>query len=427
MRFSCALLLLAAPASAQDFALDLVSGGGQSNLTAEAQLLLPGTVIGDFDAASNPGGTRTLPGIFGGSGNQPVAMDLSISTLLQVADDPSGVLSLGLDAGAGTLDVVGLSLDLTGGAPGSADVLLGLLFSTFRTIAPDSLYIGGFPVNIPLGAAAISAPTFVQIAPAQGTATATNVTGEYLVEVLVLGELSLEVDFAGNLLPLGPVPLVLPLSGTLTVNGSQASLSVGLSERFNQSISDPLEGFEFEDLPLPLPTILPPGFTANLLLTTSISELALQGSLELSFLAEGGVICGSEAFCEAQPNSAGAGAELVLAGSTSLVANDLVLEASGLPVHEFGLLIFGTERADLPGYGGMTGTLCVAPPFVISRNQVLNTGARGQVSVALDYGNLPSGTMFEAGEVWHFQFWYRDYAAGPTSNTSGGLSLTFCP
>lgn len=426
MRFLCAFLLFTAPVSAQNFALDLVSGAGQTSLTAETQLLLPGTVIGDFDAVSNPGGTRTLPGIFGGSGNQTVAMDLSLSTPLQVAGDPSGVLNLGLDAGAGTLDVSGLSLDLTGGQPGSADVLLGLLFSTFRTFAPDSLYIGGFPVDIPLGAAAISAPTFVQIVPAQGTATATGVAGEYHVEVLVLGELRLEVDFAGNLLPLGPVPLVLPLTGTLQVNGTQASLSVVLSERFDQTISDPLSGFEFEDLPLPLPTILPPGFTANLLLTTSISELALQGSLEVSFLAEGGVICGSESYCEAQPNSAGAGAQLVLAGSTSLVADDLVLEVSGLPVHEFGLLIFGSERADLPGYGGMTGTLCVAPPFVISRNQVLSTGAAGQVSVALDYGNLPSGAVFEAGEVWHFQFWYRDFVAGPTSNTSAGLSLTFC-
>ncbi|MFT7679098.1 MAG: hypothetical protein ACI8QC_003097 [Planctomycetota bacterium] len=427
MRIPCALLLLAAPAVAQDFALDLVAGEGQTSLMAEGQLLLPATVIGDFDVASNPGGTRTLPGIFGGSGNQPVGMDLSLSTPLRVSGEPSGALTLGLDVVAGTLDVDGLSLDLTSGQAGTADLVLGLMFSTFRTFAPDSLYIGGFPLDIPLNGGSLSAPIFVQSVPATGTLTPTNVVGQYLVEVLVLGELSLEVDFAGTLLPLGPLPMVLPLVGTLQVNGTQASLSVGLSESFDQVIPDPLGDFEFADVPLPLPTILPPGETANLLLTTIISELSLAGNIDVSFLAEGGVICGSEAYCQAQPNSAGAGAELVLAGSTSLLADDLVLDASGLPVHEFGLLIFSTQRADLPTFGGMAGTLCVAPPFVISRNQVLNTGAAGQVSVALDYGNLPSGAVFEAGEVWHFQFWYRDALAGPTSNTSGGLSLTFCP
>ena len=40
---------------------------------------MPGTLIGNWDAKTNPEGTTTLPGVWGGSGNNLIACDLTPS------------------------------------------------------------------------------------------------------------------------------------------------------------------------------------------------------------------------------------------------------------------------------------------------------------------------------------------------------------
>ena len=58
--------------------------------------------------------------------------------------------------------------------------------------------------------------------------------------------------------------------------------------------------------------------------------------------------------------------------------------------------------------------------------QVLFSGSAGEMTFSPDLTNLPQGIVFQPGETWNFQLWYRDIV-GPnfTSNTSDGLAVTF--
>ncbi len=46
-------------------------------LDTSLSLVMNGTFIGDYDEETNPEGTMTRPGLFGGSGNQPVTTSVT--------------------------------------------------------------------------------------------------------------------------------------------------------------------------------------------------------------------------------------------------------------------------------------------------------------------------------------------------------------
>ena len=85
----CAALAIAAPVHAQAwrFATDAASGTLNSDLDLSAPI--PGTVIGDYDAVTNPDGTQTRPGVFGGSGNNPIDFDITLQTAGQSSIAPN--------------------------------------------------------------------------------------------------------------------------------------------------------------------------------------------------------------------------------------------------------------------------------------------------------------------------------------------------
>ena len=61
-------------------------------------------------------------------------------------------------------------------------------------------------------------------------------------------------------------------------------------------------------------------------------------------------------------------------------------------------------------------------------NFIQNSGGAGQVSLVLPFGGLPGGNVFDIGDTWNFQYWFRDQTGGvPTSNTTNGLTVTFAP
>src|SRR6202008_4824601 len=98
-----------------------------------------GTLIGNYDEIENPDGTRTLEGLFGGSGNQPIDISGEARVSGEVGTAPTGAFVLGVDLGAMEVSLTGLSADLLGGATPAVGAVVALEWETFRTVNPDSL------------------------------------------------------------------------------------------------------------------------------------------------------------------------------------------------------------------------------------------------------------------------------------------------
>ena len=54
---------------------------------------------------------------------------------------------------------------------------------------------------------------------------------------------------------------------------------------------------------------------------------------------------------------------------------------------------------------------------------MLSSGLDGRALFEVDLANLPGGVLFQPGETWNFQMWFRDF--GPTSNTTDGVAISY--
>jgi len=138
--------------------------------------------------------------------------------------------------------------------------------------------------------------------------------------------------------------------------------------------------------------------------------------------------CGTVTYCTAGANSAGAGALIDSTGTTSLAANDFVLEVAGAPPGVSGLFFYGQTQLQAPfgdGFrcaGGMTSRLF----------PVTSADGAGNVSRPLDVTAPPANGgngLLSIGSTRNFQLWYRDPMGpgGTGFNTSNALAVTFCP
>lgn len=416
-------------ASAQSLPFDVVQATSSLDVLTTFELRLPGTLIGDFDAVANPAGTRTLPGLFGGSGNQPVVIQLDLIGTLDVTAPASGAFTLRPDVAAGTAAIEGLTLDLLSSGPSvggaTAALSLRLTYETFRTFAPDSLFPSLIPLELPLGQAAISDLSLVQSGPIAALLAATATAGVFDLTALVPASLSFVIDFNGQVTPVGPLPFALPLTATLDLAACAATLAGTADAAVNQTLPAPIP-FELTDVPFPLPTLLPPGSTANLLLSVALEEIVFDAALDLTLGAGAPAAARIERYCVASPNSAGLGALIDSLGSTSIAANALRLDVAGLPANSFGYFLMSQVEASLPGAGGGQGTMCITDPCFRFSSDVQNSGAGGAVTFQPDLTALPMGATVAPGESWRFQYWYRDANPSATSNLTDGLRVLFC-
>lgn len=131
--------------------------------------------------------------------------------------------------------------------------------------------------------------------------------------------------------------------------------------------------------------------------------------------------CGNNgAAGEGCQSSAGPGALIASAGSTSAAADDLVLTSTQLPLNKFGLIFSGTSVTETPLGDGLR----CAGGF-LKRYTTQNSGASGTIA----QGNLASIDGLMAGDTRHFQCWYRD-PSGPCGmgfNVSHGVTVSFRP
>ena len=112
-------------------------------------------------------------------------------------------------------------------------------------------------------------------------------------------------------------------------------------------------------------------------------------------------------------------------GSAAIGENDLTFLAAPLPANQFGYLLMSDVQADIPGFGGGQGTLCLGGSILRLVDLTQSTGGGDFLLLKIDLDGLPQGEVVWPGETWNFQAWYRDSNPGPTSNTTSALALIF--
>lgn len=252
--------------------------------SAGVSLPLAGTFIGDYDATANPTGTRTLPGLFGGSGNQPIAYTSTISSGLTLDGTvPTGTFALSFDSTTGAVSVSGLTLDALAGQSGDIGTDLSIGFGNFHTASPTATYFGVSNLTLPLDSGEITRAEAVQTGPAAGVATP-NGDGTWAfalavpVDTLIEGA-AFEQTFGGT-----PVPGVLALVGTLQPTKGGMLVTVQASTSGEETL--PSLG-SIEGQPFDLPTYLPPGGTAHLLVSGTFGEGTVSVSVDAQLVAFG--------------------------------------------------------------------------------------------------------------------------------------------
>ena len=248
---------------------------------------LPGSLIGDYDEVINPTGTLTRPGLFGGSGNQPVPLDMTPVLDGVIDAQPTGSYQLALDLEALTATISNFELDALGAIPASLGLSIELDFDNFRTFQPDSLF-PGVPLTVPVGDGTITVLTIEQDAPAPVANLVLLSPNQYSFSLLVPATITLETEVLGQPLAIPPLAMVLALEGELVVDGNQIAITQAFEQVASNEVTD-IPNSEFSDIPFPAPTVLPPGQTANLLLSGVVESLTFDLDLN-SVLSGAGIL-----------------------------------------------------------------------------------------------------------------------------------------
>lgn len=268
-----------------DFTFDTL----QSGIDAQTSLTLKtaGTLIGNFNIDTNPGGTRTKPGAFGPFGdteNVPVdtTLDFAIGGHLQSAT--AGAFRMDIDQEANAFLLNGYHANFLSSGPLNLPAEITLETDTFRTRNPTSLYIGGFPITLPLGDITVTQLLAAQVEPDAPGLLVPLGQNKYSFLVVPVVELSAKVSVLEQEFELPPTPVPLPFTGELTITGTTALITslqpLDLDETLYPDQALP-------ELPLDLPTIIPPGEIAHLLLNLVLSEVNASISGSLNTRADG--------------------------------------------------------------------------------------------------------------------------------------------
>ena len=269
------ILLLAATAGAV-----LIDVHEPSSMAIDGSVSIgfQGTLIGDWDPEGNPDGTQTRPGVWGGSGNNPIDIELGFSFPMSVSGDLVGAIDFELGEVPGTCIVDGVQLALPSDS-GTGSVTVSMLFETFRSIDPDSLYIGGIPFELPIGDAQMTDVAFAQNLPGDGTADPDpDLPGVWNVLLTVPGMLTGNLSLMEMDMPV-EVPLTLVLTGTYTHD--EAGVELHLTAAMDVDETTELPDMPLPDIPFELPTILPPGDFAGVVLSLTPQDMNINMALDV--------------------------------------------------------------------------------------------------------------------------------------------------
>ena len=264
-----ASLLLASSALAGEHRFRITSDSATS-LNGGLTAPIVGTFIGNWDAAANPTGTRTMRGLFGGNtnlDNQTIDYTADLAATIAASRTPTGGFRLRIPTNGDAATLTGLAFDLLAGQPVNVPVTVDLLFASFRTRQPNSTFFGSasFP-PIPIASGQISELRIEQTGDATVAVTEAPGGGEaFTASVPVV--LVLRLSALGQAVVDQAIPAVLPIAGVVNAGPGVPDAQVSFQNQF----STPLPALPaFTDQLLPVPTLLPPGGTANLLFSGQI-------------------------------------------------------------------------------------------------------------------------------------------------------------
>ncbi|QDV05225.1 hypothetical protein Poly30_07210 [Planctomycetes bacterium Poly30] len=150
--------------------------------------------------------------------------------------------------------------------------------------------------------------------------------------------------------------------------------------------------------------------------------------------AEFGFITGDDigtSYCQANANSTGVAAEIRAAGSTSVAANNVTLEASGIRPLSFGFFVTSLGQGFVANPAGSAGNLCLSGAIgrYVGGGQIQQADLNGVFSLGINLASIPQplgAVSATAGQVWNFQAWFRDSVGGQAvSNFTNGVSIEF--
>lgn len=271
-----------------EFIIDAAASSVDQSLSMAVPLA--GAFMGDHDPVENPGGTQTIPGLFGGSGNNPIDYEATLLAELDGDSVPEGGALLAIDTRLGTVTVSGLAIDLLGGAAVGLGVTLEIEYDSFHTVNPSAIFPGGVTIPIPLGSVGtIESVTATQTA-AVMTALMPAGADLYTLAALVPVDLAISATILGQPVAEGIViPAALPLVGTLDLSRATPVLTANITQAIVETM--PLDGLPFSDIALPVPTVLPPGGTANLLMSGMLESLLVDASINATLVATATPLC----------------------------------------------------------------------------------------------------------------------------------------
>ncbi|MCA9276226.1 MAG: hypothetical protein KDA29_09390 [Phycisphaerales bacterium] len=286
-----ALMMSSGMSIAQDLEITIDTKTSSATIDAGTVVDASGSLIGDYDADTNPDGTQTRPGLFGGSGNQPIDTITTLQSSTMLDSMPAGLMSMSLDTLGGTGEISGFAIDLLNGADASTSLSVTIGFDTFRTFSPSFLYLGGIPITIPLGeVGSISSATLTQNAPAIIVLSPADLPEAFEVTGVIPASLDMSVSFMlpggePSDFPIEGLPVLVPISGQIELPGDGSALLTLSATPDPISSIIPIEGVDLPGIPFELPTLGEE--TAGVLFTLSPQSIALDASISISINANG--------------------------------------------------------------------------------------------------------------------------------------------
>ncbi|MDZ4754882.1 MAG: hypothetical protein SGJ11_10355 [Phycisphaerae bacterium] len=272
-------------AAGVNYNVTIVSSQSSIESTTNLTVPLSGTFKGDFDAVSNPSGTKTIPGLFGGSGNNPIPYTASFVGDGAFTTNPSGGFHMLVDVEALTFTLGGLDVDFLNRDPASVDATLNVSYGNFHTQNPNAVFPSVGTVPVPLGAANLIELTAVQTGGDVAGVLLADGRNSYTFAIVVPVDLLATIEANGQIFGGTPIPFALPIAGTIVFGGENVIVTLNGTNTFRetQAIDPPAT---IIDQPIDIPTVLPPGGTAHLLFSGSIAELTVIESLTLDIVAD---------------------------------------------------------------------------------------------------------------------------------------------